>query len=93
MTERCEILRPKFAAARFGVDERTLARWARAGLIGRSQVDGTVWYVASDISELIASKLNRRTVTPIMAAMPSKPPLPADDWRSDPFWSESEGGR
>lgn len=82
------MLRPKAAAERFGVDERTLRRWAERGLIGRSQLEpgGAVWYAAADIAELIASRMTPRSVLPF-----AQPASGHDDWRSDPFWAGVEG--
>lgn len=60
-----DMLRPKQAAARFGVTERTLRRWALAGRIGRSEVDSQVWYVASDIADVLALGLTERSIIPL----------------------------
>lgn len=83
------MLRPSAAAQRFGVSERTLARWADRGLIGRSQVGNAVWYVASDVDELIASRLTKRTVLPFANGAGQSD----QSWRDDPFWAGVEGVR
>jgi hypothetical protein len=64
------------------VSEKTLARWSSAGLIGRVQVveGGAVLYVASDIADLIASKLTPRRIVP---ATPAAEPEPSNDWRAE----------
>lgn len=80
-----EYLRPADAAARFGVCERTLARWANAGLIGRSHRGRMVFYVVSDIVDAIQHGLQPRTVVPLSA----DPSLarPESNWRDDPLWT------
>lgn len=80
-----EMLRPATAAARFQVCERTLSRWARSGLIGRSQVGAAVFYDSGDIADLIARNTTKRTVVP-MAATPA---ATAPDWRDDSFWQDA----
>lgn len=85
-------LRPAAASRRYGVSERTLSRWAAAGLIGRSAVDGIVLYPSHDIAELIASKLAPRRVVPI-AATPADEPTPGDAWRDSDFWAGTAAGR
>lgn len=84
------MLRPAQAARRFGVSEKTLARWAAAGLIGRSQIEdgGAVWYVAGDIAELRDSKLVPRRIVPIVPA-DAPAPEPSAAWENDPFWAKS----
>ena len=79
-------LRPREASKRFGVSERTLARWAEAGLIGRSVVGRVTLYPASDVAELIASRLTRRMVVPMPAT--GRATTDADDaWRGDELWA------
>lgn len=91
MTARPDFLRPRAAAERFGVAEKTLSRWAAAGLIGRSQPSGrTVYYRASDIADLIASSEKRRRVVPIAAGTgPATAPdlSDADAAYVEAFWS------
>lgn len=80
-----EYLRPKAAAARFGVHRRTLLRWAKAGLIGRSRVGGVTHYRADDIAELLAANTAGRTVIPYVAPSTT---APIEDWAHDPLWSD-----
>lgn len=81
-----EFLRPKDAAKHFGVSRTTLSEWADAGWIGRSRVDGCVFYAVNDIAELIASHATRRTVVSI-TSQPVAAAASATDWRNDPFWT------
>lgn len=87
MTAPQQWLRPADAAKQFSVSERTLSRWATAGLIGHSKpADGRlVLYAASDIADVIERGVTPRTVVPIQ----SQPTMAAadDDWRSDPLWA------
>lgn len=81
-----EWLRPATAAERFDISERTLARWAADGLIGRAERGRAVWYSASDIADVIAAGATPRTVVPISATATAAPPA---DWESSPFWSKA----
>lgn len=81
-----EFVRPRRAAEMFGVSERTLQRWAQAGLIGHSRIGRVLLYRTSDIADLLASGATSRTVVPISAKSGT---AVADDWLSDPFWARS----
>jgi hypothetical protein len=78
-----EWIKPSTAATRFDVSERTLARWAARGLIGKTGFGRRIWYRAADVAELLSVSARPRTVVPIAArgAAPAE-----DDWRSDDFW-------
>jgi predicted site-specific integrase-resolvase len=78
------LLRPRAAADRFGVSARTLARWAASRLIGRSQVDGIVFYDAGDIADVIERNVVPRTVVP-MTTTTSRAQV--DDADTEAFWS------
>lgn len=77
-------LRPAAAFQRFGVHRNTLIRWANDGLIGRSRVGRAVWYRAQDIADVIASHETRRTVIPMVDAVPA-PTLDEPAWVTE-FW-------
>lgn len=88
-----EMLRPSEAAKRYGVSTDTLWRWARAGLIGRSQVaPNLVVYVASDIADVLRSRLVPRQVVPLSPeVIEANRAAIEDDWRNDPFWAGTKG--
>lgn len=85
-----KMLRPKHAAERFDVSRKTLDRWAKDGLIGRSKVGGVVFLSASDIDDLIRSRQERRTVLPFAAQPATSTAAPAEDWRALPLWARGK---
>ncbi len=84
MTDQPEFIRPDAARVRFGTTRRTLERWAAAGRIGKSKDGRAVYYVASDIADVIRLGLTPRTIVPVTTQVVAKTD---DDWRSDPFWA------
>lgn len=76
-------LRPKAAAKHFGLSESTLARWAEAGRISTSLVDGCRWYSCADIAAVIEGGVTRRTVLPMSAPVSSAP----DAWEGLEAWA------
>lgn len=80
-------LRPKHAAARFGISRGILAQWAAAGLIGVSRPSpGIVLYHAPSIQ----AHIDRCRTAPKVTSLPTPatrpaPAAPTDDWRS--FWA------
>lgn len=58
-------IRPAEAARRFGVDESTVGKWARDGLIGYSRIGRALWVSASDIEALRAANAVPRKVNPV----------------------------
>ncbi len=83
------MLRPAHAAERFDVSRRTLDRWAEAGLIGRSKVNGVVFLSVSDIEELIASRQSRRTVLPFTTPSVRAQSSGNDDWQNSDLWRDA----
>lgn len=77
-----DMLRPKQAAERYGVSERTLARWAADGLIGWSKVQRVKHYAADDIAQLLGANTTRRTVVPLVPVQ-----APSSDWENHPLWA------
>lgn len=80
-----EFLRPKDAAARFGVSRDTLRTWAERDWIGRSEVEGCVFYRASDIADLIASHETRRKIVPVATDGTVPAPRIEPEWVAE-FW-------
>lgn len=81
-----EWMRPATAAAHFDVSERTLSRWADGGLIGHARQGRAIWYLASDIADVIAAGATPRTVVPIT---PSTPAAADESWREHRLWSKA----
>ena len=86
-------LKPADAAARYGVSEKTLSRWAASGLISRSHPAGlrSVLYRAADIAEVIEAGASARRVVPLAPTTPTTRPAAADEL--DAFWSTPTSGR
>jgi hypothetical protein len=80
MTAPEDWLRPSAAAARFGVDESTVGKWARTGLIGHTRVGRALWVSASDIEALrTANAVPRRVIREVKDGV--EMPVVGADWR------------
>lgn len=87
-----DYLRPKAAAARFGVHRSTLADWAEKGLIGRSRVGGVVFFNAADIAEVIAAHETKRVVVPLSTPTPPSVAITEPAWVAE-FWGVTPPAR